>query len=55
MTVLTIEKADMARAICEIRCVCTLLTPEDRPGAICADMAENIIRVFMHQVAEEAI
>jgi len=59
------DKKDIARAICEIRCVCALLEEEEELGVICDAMAENIIGLsketpqnpehrFMH-LSEESI
>ena len=36
------DKKEIARAICEIRCVCVQV--ELYPGTICEVMAENIIK-----------
>ena len=40
------DQNNIATAICEIRCVCTLLQPERKPGHLCGDMAKNIAGVL---------
>ena len=40
------DKKNICRAICEIRCVCVLLDEGDEIGIMCKAMAENIIKTI---------
>ena len=40
------DKENIRRAICEIRCVCALLGEEGEMGVMCKAMAENIIKAI---------